>query len=229
MNSLFPVLLLLAAVLVVIVAVASVLTKHSRRGDEYPYTRCTALFSPAERSFLGVLEQAVGLEYRVFGKVRVADIIEPRSGLNGSARQAAFNRTSAKHFDFILCEPTDLSVACAIELNDASHQIRSRQERDAFLTAVCKAASLPLLQIPAQRTYAVHELREQVMSAVGHGNKGPLPSEPAVLDAKASPPNCPHCSAMMVRRSAQSGPNAGRSFWGCSRFPKCRGIIPANA
>jgi hypothetical protein len=34
---------------------------------------------------------------------------------------------------------------------------------------------------------------------------------------------CPRCSAPMVRRLAQKGVHAGKSFWGCSRFPRCKG------
>jgi len=36
---------------------------------------------------------------------------------------------------------------------------------------------------------------------------------------------CPKCGAPMVRRKAAKGENAGREFYGCSRYPKCRGII----
>ena len=47
-----------------------------------------------------------------------------------------------------------------------------------------------------------------------------------------SAPNCPKCDRPMVRRTARRGPNAGSEFWGCSEFPKCRGIVqdepPAN-
>lgn len=34
---------------------------------------------------------------------------------------------------------------------------------------------------------------------------------------------CPKCGAVMVTRKAKHGSFAGRSFWGCSRFPECRG------
>lgn len=36
---------------------------------------------------------------------------------------------------------------------------------------------------------------------------------------------CPKCGAVMVRRKAAKGPNAGNEFYGCSSFPKCRCII----
>lgn len=74
-----------------------------------PYQKCETLFTPAERSFLGVLQQAVGNNAAIFAKVRVADIVEPKTGLSRSARQKAFNKISAKRFDFLLCDKEDLS------------------------------------------------------------------------------------------------------------------------
>jgi DNA-binding helix-hairpin-helix protein with protein kinase domain len=35
---------------------------------------------------------------------------------------------------------------------------------------------------------------------------------------------CPSCGASMVRRMARRGSQRGRLFWGCSRYPSCRGI-----
>lgn len=34
---------------------------------------------------------------------------------------------------------------------------------------------------------------------------------------------CPRCGAKMVMQFASRGSNAGNCFWGCSRFPQCRG------
>ncbi len=36
---------------------------------------------------------------------------------------------------------------------------------------------------------------------------------------------CPRCGGPMVKRLASRGKNAGSYFYGCSNFPKCRGII----
>lgn len=37
-------------------------------------------------------------------------------------------------------------------------------------------------------------------------------------------PRCPVCGQPMRQRTAQSGPKAGHPFWGCSRYPDCRGL-----
>jgi restriction system protein len=36
-------------------------------------------------------------------------------------------------------------------------------------------------------------------------------------------PSCPACGQPMRERTAKSGPKAGRTFWGCSGYPDCRG------
>ena len=35
---------------------------------------------------------------------------------------------------------------------------------------------------------------------------------------------CPKCGSEMVLRDTKKGDNLGKQFWGCSGFPKCRGI-----
>lgn len=44
-----------------------------------------------------------------------------------------------------------------------------------------------------------------------------------LIKPKMSQAECPVCHNSMVLRTARRGKNNGRSFWGCSRFPKCRG------
>lgn len=38
-------------------------------------------------------------------------------------------------------------------------------------------------------------------------------------------PGCPACGKAMVLRTARSGKNAGRQFWGCSDYPDCKGMV----
>lgn len=50
------------------------------------------------------------------------------------------------------------------------------------------------------------------------------PVLPAIQTADASPA-CPKCGGVMIKRLAKQGGNAGRSFWGCESYPRCRGIV----
>lgn len=48
--------------------------------------------------------------------------------------------------------------------------------------------------------------------------------EPAVAPAaQSATPLCPQCNSAMVLRTARRGPNPGSEFYGCSRYPACRG------
>ena len=62
--------------------------------------------------------------------------------------------------------------------------------------------------------------------------KQPLPAsseQPARVPQAAAvfaaiEPSCPQCGAGMVQRTARKGGNAGGQFWGCAKFPTCRGV-----
>ena len=46
-----------------------------------------------------------------------------------------------------------------------------------------------------------------------------------IIKAKQGNEVCPKCGAGMVLREAKRGSYVGNTFWGCSTYPKCRGII----
>ena len=38
-------------------------------------------------------------------------------------------------------------------------------------------------------------------------------------------PNCPKCNSEKIKRVAKKGARQGQPFFGCSQFPKCRGVV----
>ena len=50
---------------------------------------------------------------------------------------------------------------------------------------------------------------------------------PEPVAPKATTPSCPACQSPMVMRTAAKGANAGSRFWGCSRYPDCKGTRQA--
>ena len=58
------------------------------------------------------------------------------------------------------------------------------------------------------------------------GGDSSLPRQPAPPDTRV--PACPLCGQPMRERTARQGPRAGQPFWGCSAYPNCTGIRPAN-
>jgi very-short-patch-repair endonuclease len=126
------------------------------------YESRKTLFTPAERSFLGVLEQALDSRYQVFAKVRLGDLVKPAKGLTAGMRKAALNRINQKHVDFVICTANEHALVGVVELDDLSHDRKDRSDRDAFVDQVLAMAGIPLLRVPAGRTYAVQELRARL-------------------------------------------------------------------
>ncbi len=46
-----------------------------------------------------------------------------------------------------------------------------------------------------------------------------------IVSEKKKESVCPKCGSPMVLREAKNGQNAGNQFWGCSRFPQCKGVL----
>jgi restriction system protein len=66
------------------------------------------------------------------------------------------------------------------------------------------------------------ELRELVRAA-RNAKPSPVPATPA----SAPTSGCPVCGGPMVKRQAKRGANAGGYFYGCSRYPACKGTRAA--
>jgi len=142
--------------------------------------------SPAERSFFGVLQQAVSDRYVLFAKVRLADVVEPVNTLDRSSMQSARNKTQSKHVDFVLCEPKTLAVLGVIELDDASHGRRDRQDRDAFVDTALAQARIPVLHFPARQSYPPTKSPNALNAS--SGLKALVPQRPFRCRANFYPP-----------------------------------------
>ena len=89
---------------------------------------------------------------------RNISILTVKAGLDTSTRSSAFNRIKAKHPDFVVCDPSDMSVKFAIELDDSSHKQSKRMDRDAFLNDAMQSAGIPLHRFAVKREYDPREV-----------------------------------------------------------------------
>ena len=155
--------LILLALLVFAAAFLRRFAGEQRAAGGHTY-EAVALLTPAERSFFGVLQQAVASDYQIFVKVRLADIIHPLRSPSRSGWQSAFNRITGKHVDFVLCDSEGLRVVGVVELDDRTHERFERGARDGLVDSALAGAGIPVLRIPARQTYSPVQIREQVQS-----------------------------------------------------------------
>jgi len=213
-NFSTPLLFLLAIVVVTFLLSA---LKPKARG-KFAYRISDKFLSNAERSFYGVLVQAVRDDYLVFAKVRIADVLSVGRGLNRSNWQRAFNAISSKHFDFILCDTEGVLVKLVIELDDASHNSGKRKKRDTLVDNACHSAALPILRIKAAHAYSVIELRQMIRQLLSPDNsvaaestevpaavkaeeppqaeQAPATKSPTAAGTEEKSPSCPKCGVV---------------------------------
>lgn len=184
--------------------------------ESLPYRLRDDFLSPAELSFYRVLVAAIGNRAVICPKVNLNDLFFVSRSQHIQRHR---NKIDRKHVDFLLCHPETMRPACAIELDDASHARRDRQDRDRFVEQVFQAAGLPLLRVPARATYNPTELLAMVEpNLIRQSTARPVPA------ARSEAPTCPKCDLPMIQRTARQGPKAGNSFYGCPNYPKCREI-----
>ncbi|MBK8030706.1 MAG: DUF2726 domain-containing protein [Chloroflexi bacterium] len=201
--------------------------------SEFPYHLRDHFLSAAELSFHGVLRVAIDDRAVILNKVRLSDVFYVKRGDDASKYRIYTNKIDRKHVDFLLCDPRTMQPLLGIELDDKSHQREDRQTRDAFVDGVFAAADLPLIHVPAKRAYVPADVEALFAPYVAAANElaaRPPFKVPAVVKLSVTgEPCCPKCGSAMILRTSKSGGTAGTQFWGCSNFPKCRGMVPYQA
>ncbi len=205
----------------------------SAEADTFPYRLRDDFLSPAEKSFYLIVKGIMGNTFTLCTKVSLADIFYVT---NPNENKSARNRIDRKHVDFLICNAQTMTPVFAIELDDSSHTRPDRIERDEFVDGVFEAANLPLLHVPVRASYNTAELGVLFRGVIQKNQTGRAIAPAEVQSASVAPltqekgstqpPNCPKCGTPMVLRTVKNGNQAGKQFYGCVNYPKCRGILP---
>lgn len=130
-----------------------------------PYRRRGPLLSRGEVAFYRVLRKAVGSQYHVAFKARLADLVT----CSERAWDEGFGHMIARHHvDFVLCDFRTTEVVAAIELDDRSHAKPNRRRRDEFLDNSLSAAGIPLIRFPASAWYNAPSIADTISRSVDH-------------------------------------------------------------
>lgn len=168
----------------------------------------------------GLLEWRERLERRFVYRVEENDadrreIARIRSGVD--ARAAELRRK-------LLAGPQNLDALAkrAIKLCSIEDPavVRAEAQRDQA------RVDLEFLGIPVPSVSASTATRQSQPTPVAT----PTGTAPSTYRPTSTPPtrstgtpSCPRCGSQMIRRLARRGRNAGGYFWGCSRYPRCKG------
>lgn len=123
----------------------------------YPYKK-KKLLSNAEFSFYKCLIKAIPDTHTVMSKCRIEDIIYVPKGTSNYMKYRGYIKS--RHVDFVICEKKDMQTKLVIELDDKSH--KQNCEIDNRKNEILKSAKIPLVRVPAQRTYNIEQIKNEI-------------------------------------------------------------------
>lgn len=190
------------------------------------YSKKLSVFNDAQRSIYNALQAALANEFYILTNINAADLLVAINE-NNLAKQVAQNNLVSNDFAFVVCDKTQLAALCVVDVGNAI---------EPKIKAACESASLPIVKVDYAAMYDSQLLRGKIFSALGlsdsnvsliDGSALNIVDEKPINNLTESGTNltlCQACSAVMVKRKAKNGENAGKLFWICSTYPKCRGM-----
>ncbi|MDP5135875.1 DUF2726 domain-containing protein [Rheinheimera baltica] len=157
----------LLLILLLVIIVAMVASRFIDNGNPFPVQKKTTLFSPVERSFMLLLEKAVAADYKVLNRVKLADVIELKNVANAKARNATLAKLNAKYLDFVLCDPTDMSIVAVLDLVNNSNKDGHKAVPDWFVNGTLDAAGIPYLRLKIQAGYTPADIQAAIAARLG--------------------------------------------------------------
>lgn len=160
--------LILFALITLVVIVALLASRLNDNSFPFPFDRKEALFTPAEKNFQNLVEQAMGGNYRILNRVKLSDIVTVRKGVSNRASQSAVNNADNKYLDFVICERSTMKLLGSIDLVDTQGK-GYKIKKDWFVSGALEAASIPHIRIKVKANYTIQEIRTCINSRLlGH-------------------------------------------------------------
>jgi hypothetical protein len=145
------------------------------QGNPFPLTKKSQLLTPVERSFLGLLEHAVGDEYKIMNRIKLADVLEVQPKADARARRAALQKLNAKYLDYVLCDPVDMSIVAVVDLVNNTDKTGHKAVPDWFVSGALEASGIPYIRMKIKAGYDVADIKQVIAKKVGKSWMKPEP------------------------------------------------------
>ncbi|NMP30345.1 DUF2726 domain-containing protein [Thalassotalea sp. M1531] len=201
--------LILFALISLIAIVAMLASRLTDNSFPFPFDSKQAIYTPAEKNFISLVEKALGPEFRVLNRVSLADIVDIRKGVSKKAMQSALNNANNKYLDFVICQRDNMKLLGAVDLVDTKGR-GYKVKKDWFVSGALEAASIPHVRVKVKPNYSVEEIRACLGSKILGVNQKSLPKVkgrviPAPL-VKARPKNTGAITATAAKEVAEQQP-----------------------
>lgn len=127
---------------------------------KYRYLKRNHIMSSREERFFTLLCEIFSDRCHVIPQVHLSKLLNHK--VQGQNWRGAFSHINGKSVDFVLLRKSDLTVLCAIELDDWSHDLMDRRERDEVVEGLFRSVRLPLVRF----RYVNHVTKQDVVNRV---------------------------------------------------------------
>jgi len=209
---------------------------NSTRKKSFDIQKKSRLLTVGERKLFACLSDALSESYLIFAKVAMNEVVEPNSGVRLLDLKRIESELKDRHFDFILCDRSDMSIFGVIEIehsksdsNQKSTPIRDKQ-RERLITQVCKSANLKLFYFDVRQDYKNMDISRLITGkskrAVEEDRMSPTHQSQLTIDNSSHSiaghvRNCPKCRSEIVTKVSVKGSNIGEKFLMCRKYPYC--------
>ncbi|XQW84608.1 DUF2726 domain-containing protein [Thalassotalea piscium] len=166
--------LILFAMISLIVVVALLASRLNDNSFPFPFDRKNAIFTPAEKNFQNLVEQALGPKYRIVNRVRLSDIVTIRNGVSNKAGQSATANADNKYLDFVICERETMKLLGTIDLVDTQGK-GYKLKKDWFVSGALEAAAIPHIRIKIKPNYTIEEIKNCIHNRLFGQAPAPTP------------------------------------------------------
>jgi hypothetical protein len=199
--------LILLAMISLIVIVALLASRLNDNSFPFPFDSKSVVFTPAEKNFQNLVEQALGPKYRILNRVKLSDIVAIRNGISKRASQIAVKNANSKFVDFAICERNSMKLLGAIDLVDTQGK-GYKVKKDWFVSGALDASAIPHIRIKVKTNYTLDEIRACINSRI-LGTSSPVPKMrgrviPAAM-IKARPRNIEDMPAAVPQLARNTG------------------------
>ncbi len=132
----------------------------------YRYRLKAAIMTPYEQKIFLTLNEIFSQKCYIIPQVHLSKLLEHK--IKGQNWQGAFSHINGKSVDFVLLRKSTLEPLCAIELDDWTHTLQDRQERDREVEFIFQNAGLPLVRFHNIDKLSKQEIVDNVAQAIRH-------------------------------------------------------------
>ena len=141
-------------------------SKSKNEVIKFPYLKKFNLMTSAEHDFFKVLAQILDDRFYIIPQVHLSEIILVNK--YEKYYKTYLSKIDKKSVDYVVFNKDSFAPLLVIELDDSSHNLEKRMERDKFVEQLLDHIKLPLLRYRNQSSYDSNKILNDIKDKLGY-------------------------------------------------------------